>query len=442
MNRTDKMRLGLSSRGLGYHIAAWRHPDVDPGGAESLAFFAENARLAEQGLFDFMFLADGLAVRAQDNPPGSLSHSSENVELEPLTLLSALAALTTRIGLVATASTSYDEPFHIARRFASLDHISGGRAGWNVVTSWSEMEAVNFSREKHFEKEFRYDRAREFVDVVLKLWNSWGEGAFIHDKASGRFYDEAGLHPPHHRGSHFQVRGPLTSSRTPQGRPIIAHAGASEPGRQIGAAHADIYYVNEYDMAKAQEFYADIKRRLPAHGRAPDDIKILPGIQVYVGRTHAEAQEKFDYLQSLIDPVLGLSVLCNLLGDFSQVDPDGPVPDDIALTLRTSNADKAIAMAREEKLTVRQLYVRLSGKAGIRQIVGTPAEVVDDLQTWFDSRACDGFNMCPAFSPGNTRDFVELVIPELQLRGLFRAEYEGTTLRENLGLPALKRVPI
>lgn len=431
--RPDKMKLGLSTRHVGYHIAAWRHPDVDPGGAESLAFFAENARIAEAACFDFLFLADGLGIRAVDNPPGSLSHSNENVELEPLTLLSALSVLTKRIGLVATASTSYDAPFHIARRFSSLDHLSGGRAGWNVVTSWSEMEAVNFSREQHFEKDFRYDRAREFVEVVIGLWNSWGEGAFLHDKASGRFYDEAKLRVLNHRGRHFQVRGPLTSSRSPQGRPVIAHAGASEAGRQIGAAFADLYYVNEYDIAKARAFYDDIKARLPALGRKAGDVKILPGIQVYTGRTSAEAHEKFDDLQSLIDPVVGIYVLCNLLGDFSQVDPDGPVPDDIAMTLRTSNADKALALARDEKLTVRQLYTRLSGKAGIRQIIGSVDEVADDLRHWFESGACDGFNVCPAYSPGNLQDFADMVVPALQERGLFRASYEGTTLRENLG---------
>ncbi len=439
MTRADTMRLGLSTRGVGYHIAAWRHPDVPPGGAESLGFFLENARLAEAGKFDFMFLADGLGIRAKDNPPGSLSHSNENVELEPLVLLSALAALTSRVGLVATASTSYNEPFHIARRFASLDHVSNGRAGWNVVTSWSEMEAQNFNRDEHLEKDFRYSRAKEFVDVVLGLWNSWDEGAFVHDKASGVFYDAAKLHVLNHRGPHFQVRGPLTSSRTPQGRPVIAHAGASEAGREIGAAHADIYYVNEYAIDAARSFYADIKRRLPAHGRSPEAIKILPGIQVFTGRTAAQAREKFEYLQSLIDPVVGIYLLCNMLGDFSQVDPDGPIPDDIALTLRTSNAAKTIELARQEQLTVRQLYQRVAGKPGIRQIIGTPEEVVQDLLQWFDTGACDGFNVCPAYSPGNIQDFVELIIPELQSRKLFRVEYEGSTLRENLGLPALER---
>ena len=434
----EKMRLGLSTRGLGYHIAAWRHPDVDPAGSEKLSFFVENARLAEQGRFDFMFLADGLAVRANDNPPGSLCHSSENVELEPLTLLSALAALTSRVGLVATASTSYDQPFHVARRFASLDHISGGRAGWNVVTSWSDQEALNFNRDAHFEKEFRYDRAREFVDVVLGLWRSWDKDAFRRDQASGLYYDPDGLRVLDHQGTHFKVRGPLTASRTPQGRPVIAHAGASEPGRRIGAAHADIYYVNEYELAPAQAFYADIKGRLPALGRRQDDIRILPGIQVFTAPTRAEARDRFEFLQSLIDPVLGLYTLCNLLGDFTGVDPDGPVPDGIALNLRTSNAVKVIAFAREEKLTVRQLWARVAGKAGIRQIIGTPGEVVDDLRTWFDGHACDGFNVCPAYSPGNVRDFVNLVVPELQDRSLFRTEYEGRTLRENLGLSPVR----
>ena len=218
---------------------------------------------------------------------------------------------------------------------------------------------------------------------------------------------------------------------------MIAHAGASEPGRRIGAAHADVYYVNEYELGAAQAFYADIKARLPALGRHPDDIRILPGIQVFTAPTGAEARDKFEHLQSLIDPVTGIYVLCNLLGDFSRVDPDGPVPDDIALTLRTSNADKVIAMARTERLTVRQLWQRVAGKAGIRQIVGTPGEVADDLRTWFDGRACDGFNVCPAYSPGNVRDFVELVVPELQDRGMFRTEYEAATLPGNLGLPAL-----
>ena len=434
--RPDKMRIGLSTRRVGYHIAAWRHPSVQPGGQEQLAFFVENARLAEQGKLDFLFLADGLGIVAHDYPPGSLSHSNENVEFEPLTLLSALAPLTRHVGLIATASTTYDEPFHIARRYASLDHLSGGRAGWNVVTSWSELEALNFSREQHLDKDVRYERAREFVQVVLGLWNSWEADAFLHDKATGRFFDDRKLNVLNHKGKHFQVRGPLSVSRTPQGRPVVVHAGVSEPGREIAAAYADLFYTNDYDLDHARGFYADIKRRLPAHGRSPDDIKILPGVQIFTAPTRAEARDKFDELQALIDPVVGISVLCNLLGDFSKADPDGPIPDDVALTLRTSNAEKTIALARAEGLTVRQLYQRIGGKAGIRQIIGTPSEVVDDLVTWFEGRACDGFNICPSHSPENVRDFVELVVPELQSRGLFRTEYEGTTLRENLGLPA------
>lgn len=432
------MRIGLSTRRVGYHIGAWRHPEVSAGGQEQLAFFLENARLAEAGKLDFLFLADGLGIVAHDYPPGSLCHSNENVEFEPITLLAALAPQTKNVGLIATSSTTYDEPFHIARRFASLDHLSGGRAGWNVVTSWSELEAYNFSRVAQLEKDARYDRAREFVEVVLGLWESWDRDAFIHDKASGRFYDPARMHVLEHNGRHFKVRGPLSVSRTPQGRPVVVHAGISEPGREIAAASADLFYTNEYDMVKAKAFYQDIKRRLPAYGRQPDDIKILPGIQVFVGRTREEAREKFEYLQSLIDPVVGIFVLCNLLGDFSNADPDGPIPENIRMNLRTSNAEMTLAMARAEGLTVRQLYQRIGGKAGIRQIIGTVDDVVRDLETWFSERACDGFNICPSHSPGNVRDFVESIVPALQERGLFRTEYEGPTLRENLGLPAFR----
>jgi FMN-dependent oxidoreductase (nitrilotriacetate monooxygenase family) len=433
------MRIGLSSRRVGYHIAGWRHPSTNPGGQESLAFFLANAKLAEAGKLDFIFFADGLGIVAEDQPAGALSHSNENVEFEPLTLLSALAPLTKNIGLIATASTTYEEPFHVARRFASIDHLSGGRAGWNVVTSWSELEALNFSRKKHLDREPRYERAQEFVEVVLGLWDSWHQDAFVHDKATGQFYDPTKLRILNHHGKHFQVRGPLPVSRTPQGRPIIVHAGASEAGRQIGAAHVDLYYTNEYDLGNAQSFYADVKRRLPAFNRQLDDLKILPGVQVFVGRTAAEAREKFDSLQSLIDPVVGLSVLWNLLGDLSGLDPDSPIPDDVVLDLKTSNAVKTLELARSEKLTIRQLYARVGGKAGIRQIIGTPEEVVRDLNDWFQGRACDGFNFCPSHSPENVQDFVELVVPELQTRGLFRADYTGTTLRENLGLPPVER---
>lgn len=434
MARKGQIKLGLSIRRLGYHVAAWRHPEVDPGRAECFPRFVETVQAAERAKFDMVFLADGLAVRANDNPAGSLARSSENVELEPLTLLSALAPMTRHIGLVATSSTTYNEPYHVARRYASLDHISGGRAGWNVVTSWSEQEALNFSREKHLEHATRYDRAKEFVEVVTGLWDSWESDAFVHDKQGGAFYDPAKLHVLNHRGPHFQVRGPLTSSRTPQGRPVIVQAGASEQGREISAAHADLVYTNEYDLAAAKGYFRDIKDRLPRYGREDGDLKITPGIQPIVAATRQEARDKVQQLQELIDPLTGMASLYGLLGDLSGYDVDAPLPDDFVALGKTSNAKLTLDMARRENLTIRQLYMRIGAKAGIRQIVGTAADIADDLEHWFQEEGCDGFNVCPSHLPQGIDDFARFVVPELQRRGLFRTEYEGTTLRENLGL--------
>jgi len=434
MARKDQIKLGLSIRRLGYHTAAWRHPDVDADSAENFASFLAAVQAAENAKFDMVFLADGLAVRSVDKPVGSLSHSNENVELEPLTLLAALAPMTRNIGLVATSSTTYNEPYHVARRYASLDHISGGRAGWNVVTSWSEMEALNFSREHHLDHATRYERAREFVDVVTGLWDSWEDGAFVRNKQTGQFYDDAKLHVLEHRGKHFQVRGPLTSSRTPQGRPVIVQAGASEQGREISAACADLVYTNDYHLPTAREFYRDMKSRLQKFDRHADELKILPGIQPFVGATRQEAQDKLDELQALIDPLTGLASLYGMLGDCTGIDLDSPIPDDAVFENRTSNAGKMLDLARRESLTLRQLYQRTAGKAGIRQIVGTPADIADDMEQWFTEEACDGFNICPAQMPNGLADFAARVVPELQRRGLFRTEYEASTLRGNLGL--------
>jgi FMN-dependent oxidoreductase (nitrilotriacetate monooxygenase family) len=432
--RTDKMKLGLSIRRLGYHVAAWRHPETRADCGEDFECFLTSVRAAERAKFDMVFLADGLAVRAVDEPRGSLCRSNENVELEPLTLLAALAPMTKHIGLVATSSTTYNEPYHVARRYASLDHISGGRAGWNVVTSWSEMEALNFSREKHLDHNARYDRAREFVDVVTGLWDSWESGAFVRDKQSGVFYDPVKSHVLNHKGPHFQVRGPLTSSRTPQGRPVIVQAGDSEPGRELAAAHADLVYTNDYVLAAAKSYYADLKDRLARHGRVADDVKILPGFQPIVGATRQEARDKFDTLQMLIDPMTGLANLHKLLGDCSGFDLDAPLPPDAAFETSTSNARKTLELARQQNLTLRQLYQSTAGKAGIRQVIGTGADVADELEQWFLEYACDGFNICPSHMPHGIDDFAEFVVPELRRRNLFRTEYEGRTLRENLGL--------
>jgi FMN-dependent oxidoreductase (nitrilotriacetate monooxygenase family) len=429
-----QMKLGLSIRRLGYHTAAWRHPETRADSAEDFGCFLQAVLAAEHAKFDMVFLADGVAIRAKDEPPGSLSHSHENVELEPLTLLAALAPMTHNIGLVATSSTTYNEPYHVARRYASIDHISGGRAGWNVVTSWSEMEALNFSREHHLDHDTRYDRAKEFVEVVKGLWDSWEEGAFVRDKSTGQFYVEEKQHILNHKGPHFQVRGPLTASRTPQGRPVIVQAGASEQGREISAISADVVYTNDYSFTSAKAFYEDMQARLVNHGRQPGDLKIMPGIQPFVAATRQEAQDKLDQLQSLIDPLTGLASLFGLLGDCRGWDLDKPIPEDAVFESRTSNAQKTVDMARSENLTIRQLYERTAGKAGIRQIVGTASDIVDDMEHWFSEPTCDGFNICPALMPHGMNDFAQYIVPELQRRGLFRTEYEGKTLRENLGL--------
>ena len=284
MGTARQIKLGLSMRQLGYHAGAWRHPDVPAGGASDIDYFVQVAQTAERGLLDMLFLADGVALRQRDEPAGSLCRANQNVELEPLTLLSALAMVTRRIGLVATASTTYNEPYHIARKFGSLDHISRGRAGWNIVTSWSQAEARNFNREQHLDYEVRYDRAAEFVEVVKGLWDSWDDDAFVHDKASGLFYDPARMHVLDHRGTHFAVRGPLTVARTPQGYPVMVQAGASEQGQEIAAASADVVFTAQTDLADARTYYAAVKARLARHGRSADDLLILPGLLPIVVR--------------------------------------------------------------------------------------------------------------------------------------------------------------
>ncbi len=428
------IKLGLSMRYLGYHAAAWRHPDADPGAASKFEHFRRVAQTAEAAKFDMVFLADGIGIRGKDEPPGSLRRSAQNAELEPITLLSAIAAVTHRIGLVATASTTYNEPFHVARKYASLDHISGGRAGWNIVTSWSDAEARNFNREHHLGYEERYERAAEFVEVVKGLWNSWDADAFLHDKTSGIFYDPARLHVLDHKGKHFKVRGPLSVARTPQGRPILVQAGASEQGLNIAAANADVVYSAPHDIDTAKAYYAGLKRRLPEHGRAADQLLIMPGLNPYVGRTRQEARDKYEQLNQLVDPLLGLSYLYGQMGDLSAYPLDGPVPEPEDAQVR-SIAKNLLALARRDNLTIRQLYTQVAAGFGTRVVIGTPADIVDEMEQWVSQGAADGFNICPPVLPTSLDDFVQLVLPELRRRNMFRHEYEGTTLRQNLGLP-------
>jgi len=375
-----------------------------------------------------------VGVRGSDEPKGSLARDMKNAELEPITLLSALAACTTRIGLVSTASTSYNAPFHIARKFASLDHISKGRAGWNIVTSWSEQEAWNFSRDAHLDYDTRYDRAKEFVDVVTGLWDSWEADAFVHDKASGQFYDPAKLHVLNHRGKHFSVRGPLNAPPTPQGRPILVQAGAAEQGQEIAAANADVVYAAQVDLAGAKAYYAGLKARMAKYGRAPDLLKVMPAVTTIVGRTRAEAQAKFDQLQELIDPLVGLASLFNAFGDLSGYPLDGPVPEPVNAKVR-SIAYNMWNLAQRENLSIRQFYQKKSAGSGGLLLKGTAEDVADVLEQWIDEEAADGFNLTPTHLPHGAEDFVELVVPELRRRGRFRSEYESTTLRGNLGLP-------
>jgi FMN-dependent oxidoreductase (nitrilotriacetate monooxygenase family) len=430
---TKQIKLGLSMRYLGYHAAGWRFPGADPAAASKFSHFVRVAQTAEAAKFDMVFLADGIGIRAKDEPPGSISRSMQNAELEPLTLLSALAAVTSRIGLVATASTTYNEPFHIARKYASLDHISGGRAGWNIVTSWSDAEARNFSREKHLDYETRYERAAEFVEVVKGLWDSWEDDALVQDQASGIFFDPTKLHALEHRGKHFQVRGPLSVKRTPQGRPLLVQAGASEQGIDIAAESADVVYAVSHTVEAGAAYYAKLKGRMPQHGRHPDDLLIMPGITPFIGRTRQEARDQYDQMNALVDPLLGLSYLYGQMGDLSGYDVDGPVPEPTNPEVR-SMAKNLLTLARRDNLTIRQLYTTIAAGFGTRVVVGTAADIVDDMQAWVEGGAADGFNICPPLLPLCLDQFAELVIPELRRRGMFRTEYGARTLRGNLGL--------
>jgi FMN-dependent oxidoreductase (nitrilotriacetate monooxygenase family) len=434
MANKRQMKLGMSMRGLGYHVAAWRHPDVPFDGTLRFDHYVRNAQTAERGLFDMIFFADGIGIREKDEPRGSLSRSGyEIVEMEPMTLLPALAAVTKHIGLVTTASTTYNEPYHVARKFATLDLISGGRAGWNVVTSWSDAEAHNFSRAKHLDYDTRYERAGEFVEVVTGLWDSWEPGAFVYDRENSVFYDESKLHYLNHRGKHFQVKGPLNVACMPQGRPILVQAGASEPGREIAAQWAEVVYAVQDNIPAMRAYYRDVKGRMHRFGRDWDDLKIMPGIKPVVGRTRQEARDKFDRLQALIDPLVGLARVYNELGDLSGYPIDGPVPElDVEPQVRSSY-ERLMKRVRENNWTIRQLCEELSGAGGFL-VIGTASDIADVMEEWIDAEACDGFNVTPMQLPGGCEDFVEFITPELQRRGRFRTAYEGKTLRENLGL--------
>jgi FMN-dependent oxidoreductase (nitrilotriacetate monooxygenase family) len=433
--RTEKMHIGVFFKNTGHHIAAWRSPSSQPDAGINLRHYIACAQTAERAGMDFLFYADSAAVREAALEP--LSRSSQyTAYFEPTTLLASLATATSRIGLVATQTTSYNEPYNIARRFASLDHLSEGRAGWNVVTSGNDFEALNFGREEHYEHDERYRRAQEFVQVVKGLWDSWDDDAFLYDREAGRFFDPQKLHKLHHEGKYFKVRGPLNVPRPPQGHPVIFQAGISEPGRELAAATAEGVFSGELTIERSQAHYDDIKKRMSRYGRAPDELKILPGVTIFCGRTAAEARDKEEELASLIHPVVGREYIGTLLGlDLSDCDVEDFLPDRESKTrAKAGIANSVKALAARENLNIRQLYMRLAGSHGKLTLRGTPVEIADTMADWFHAHACDGFILQPSTMPGNLDEIAELLVPELQNRGLIRVGYEGTTLREHMGL--------
>lgn len=426
-----KLKLGVFIAGTGHHVASWRHPKAVPDAAMNLDYFKQLAKKAEEGKLDLLFLADSLSIN-------HTSHPNVLTRFEPLTLLSSIAESTSTIGLAATASTTYSEPFHIARQFASLDHLSGGRAAWNVVTSSIEETAKNFSGEEHLAHHKRYERAEEFVDVVKGLWDSWEEGALVRNQETGEFFDPSKLHELHHKGEFFSVRGPLNVSRTPQGQPVIIQAGSSEDGQKLAAKTAELIFTAQNDLAKAKEFYQSLKGKVEAAGRAREDVSIMPGIFPIIADTEEEAKAKYEELQELIVPEIGLSILQNYLGgiDLTQYPLDGPLPeiDPSMSNAVKSRFDLVMNMARKDNLTIRQLYQSVAGSRGHHIFIGTPEQLADVMETWLTEEAADGFNVMPPLLPEGLDVFVDRVVPILQERGLFKTEYTGQTLRENLGL--------
>jgi len=428
-----QLKLGAFLMATGHHVAAWRHPDVPANAGLDFAHYKHLARVAEAAKFDALFVADSVAAPSAE----IASRMARSEHFEPLTLLSALSAVTEHIGLIATATTSYNEPYHVARKFASLDHLSGGRAGWNLVTSDNAAEALNFGRAEHIGHAERYSRAREFHQVVTGLWDSWEDDAFTRDKSSGQYYDPARLHVLNHSGEHFKVKGPLNVARSPQGQPVIVQAGSSELGRELAAQTAEVVFTAQTSLSKAQAFYADLKGRLAKFGRSTDSLKIMPGVFVVVGQSEAEAREKYESFQQWVEPEVGVALLGRMLGNFdlSGYPLDGPLPE-LPLTDsgQQSRQQLLTELAGAENLTLAQLGRRIAGGRGHYSLIGTPTQIADELQAWFEQGAADGFNVLVPHLPGGLEDFAVSVVPELQRRGLFRTEYQGTTLREHLGL--------
>ncbi|MBO0996402.1 LLM class flavin-dependent oxidoreductase [Bacillus sp. SD075] len=430
-----EMKLGAFFMIPGHHVAAWRHPEAEAHHVMTFDFIKRLAQTAERGKFDMIFLADGYAVRAKNQ---KVVGQTVNTLFEPFTLLSALSSVTKHVGLAGTVSTTYNEPFNVARKFASLDHLSSGRAAWNVVTSNTEAEARNFNQDHHLLHSKRYERAEEFVDVVTKLWDSWEDEALVFDKESAQFADSSKIHSINHKGEWFSVEGPLNVSRPVQGHPVVIQAGSSENGKELAARTAEVIFTAWQTLEEAQAFYSDVKGRMAKYGRNPDELKIMPGVFPVIGRTEEEAENNKALLEELIPEDAGIALLSGMISvDLSGYPVDGPLPD--LPELDQVNGGKSRFkllkdLADREGLTIRKLYQKIAGARGHREIKGTPEQIADQMQEWFENGAADGFNIMPPYLPGGLDDFVDQVIPVLQQRGLFRTEYKGSTLRENLGL--------
>lgn len=424
-----QMHLGVFVLGTGNHTAGWRYDGAFGSGCD-LNVMKAIAATAERGLFDLFFISDGLSMDPGDHP------SFVN-RFEPMTLLSAISMVTKYIGLGATVSTSYGQPFHVARAFASLDHLSGGRAAWNVVTSSNDAAALNFNRDATLEHDLRYEIATEFVDVVRGLWDTWDDNAIVANRETGEFIDASKVRALNHKGRFFSVKGPLNISRPPQGHPVIIQAGGSLPGQELSARSADLVFsVVNGDPESAGVAYTSLKKRVFNNGRSPDQLSILPGVMPIIGRSDAEAKEKLSRLQGWLTPANALAVVSQRLGhDIAGYPLDGPIPEFPEPTQRGQSFSTALLdMARREKMTLRDLYNVAAAARGHWVVCGTPKRIADILEEWFLKGRADGFIVLPPYFPGAFDDFVDLVVPELQRRGLFRTEYGGATLRDHLGL--------
>lgn len=426
-----QFHLNAFLMGVGHHEAAWRHPRTDAQRVLDVAHFQELGRIAERGKLDSVFFADGLAVGPR------IKHNTQAI-FEPVTLLSAIAAATEKVGLIATASTSYGDPYSLARKFTSLDHISAGRAGWNIVTSAGADEAANFGGDGIPAHRGRYERAEEFVDVTLALWDSWEDGAVQLDEESGVFADPDRVHTIDHDGPRFTVRGPLNSPRSAQGRPLLVQAGSSESGKEFAAKYAEAVFTAQRTLEEGQEFYRDLKARLARHGRSADELKVLPGIVPYIADTKEEAEALERSFTDLISPEYSLRQLSTMVGvDLTSHALDAPLPPLPPLDEIQGNKSRyqlVKDLAGDGERTVRELIGLLGGGRGHRTFAGTPEQIADELQLWFEQGAADGFNIMPPYLPGGLDDFVDRVVPILQERGLFRTDYTASTLRGHYGL--------